>query len=318
MISFSRYKLIALILSVSGLIGSFSVLFLYFGGFERSISFDGGIRLSIIMPQDKSRQDIQNAASATGLPDPVIRLSSVKENKYDIELGPDVRDEISARIKKEEQAAIDRGEEPPGLTVAGEIEKKLLPELGISPEAVVSRETISAAYGSDLFGIAVQALLLTMVLIGLYLTFRFDFPFALGASVALLHDILFTVAFIGIARIEPSIPVVAAVLTIVGYSINDTIVIFDRIRSNIDDRSQAASPTIMDTAVNQTLSRTILTSLLTLISIVALIVGGATSLVDFALIILFGILIGTYSSIFVASPVVQVYEGLRLKFKRAA
>ncbi|MCB1168626.1 MAG: protein translocase subunit SecF, partial [Leptospiraceae bacterium] len=182
---------------------------------------------------------------------------------------------------------------------------------------VISKSAISASYGSELYKTAETSMIAAIVLIGLYLTFRFDFPFAVGASAALVHDLVLTIGFIGVMRIEPSVPVVAAVLTVLGYSINDTIVIFDRIRANIDDINQAAQPAIMDDAITQTLSRTILTSVLTLIAVVALIVGGATSLVDFAYIILFGIIVGTYSSIFVASHLVQVYTAFRKRFKRA-
>ncbi|MCB1137904.1 MAG: protein translocase subunit SecF [Leptospiraceae bacterium] len=321
---FSRFRNLFFLLSIVGMVALLGITFGYYNGFERSITFDGGIRLTIQLPKDMGREDLIKASEKAGLPGATARVVDYKRNQYDLEFGPDVRDRIRAEIedyeKQQEATVPPEGEQvkkKETRTVPGEIEKLILPELGLTPENVISKAAISASYGQELFIIAMESLALAIVLIGLYLTFRFDFPFAVGASAALVHDLIFTVGFIGVMRIEPSVPVVAAVLTVLGYSINDTIVIFDRIRANIDDINQAAQPAIMDDAINQTLSRTILTSLLTLIAVVALIVGGATSLVDFAYIILFGILIGTYSSIFVASHLVQVYSGLRRRMKKA-
>ncbi|MEQ8352607.1 MAG: protein translocase subunit SecF [Leptospiraceae bacterium] len=323
---FSRFRNLFFVLSLVGAVALFAVTYGHFGGFERSISFNGGVRLTIQLPDNLTRDDLLKAAEKAGLPGASARVVDFKRNQYDLEFGPDVRDRVKAEItafekKQEEQAAADEeaGKEPARRetrTVPGEIEKLILPELGITEKDVISKAAISPSYGQELFETALWSLGWAIGLIGVYLTFRFDFPFALGASAALVHDLIFTLGFIGVMRIEPSVPVVAAVLTVLGYSINDTIVIFDRIRANIDDINQAAQPAIMDEAITQTLSRTILTSLLTLIAVVALIVGGATSLVDFAYIILFGILIGTYSSIFIASHLVQVYTGFRRRLKK--
>lgn len=337
---FSRFKNLFFLLSVVGMVALLGITFGYYGGFERSITFDGGIRLTIQLPPDMGREELLEAAEKAGLPGATARVVDFKRNQFDLEFGPDVQDRIQAEINAYEDSLepspseeAPDGQPPAGVegqnpeegpagkkesrTVAGEIEKLILPVLNIGKENVISKAAISASYGQELFLIAIESMALAIVLIGLYLTFRFDFPFAVGASAALVHDLIFTVGFIGVMRIEPSVPVVAAVLTVLGYSINDTIVIFDRIRANIDDINQAADPSIMDDAINQTLSRTILTSVLTLIAVVALIVGGATSLVDFAYIILFGILIGTYSSIFIASHLVQVYTGWKKRSRKA-
>lgn len=325
--SFVKYRRYYLIFSLSGMALFFGATFGHFGGFARSISFDGGIRLSVVLPVDMSRDGVEAALKASGLENPVIRQTDVKENKYDIEFGPDVRDHFQTIVDKsnaEERKKFEEelknkpvleGQKRPIFverTVAGEIEKVLLPHLKIEPDKVVSREVISASYGSDLFMTSLKALFYALLIITAYVSFRFDFSYALGATIALLHDIAFTLGYIGIMQIEPSVPVVAAVLTLIGYSINDTIIIFDRIRGTISDRSDLASSTILDTAIKGTLSRTILTSFLTMLSIVAILVSGAESLKDFASILVFGIIIGTYSSICVASPIVQVYERMRL------
>jgi preprotein translocase subunit SecF len=325
--SFLKYRLYYLIFSLGGMALCFGLTYGYYGGFARSISFDGGIRLSIIFPPDMTREQIEAAVRASGLENPTIRQTDVKENKYDIEFGPDVRDRFQAMVDQsnaEERKRFEaelkarppaEGEKRPVFaekTVSGEIEKILLPHLKIKSENVISREVISASYGSDLFATSLKALFYALLIITAYVTFRFDFSFALGATVALVHDILFTLGYIGVMQIEPSVPVVAAVLTLIGYSINDTIIIFDRIRSTISDRADLASSSILDTAIRSTLSRTILTSFLTMLSIVAILVSGAESLTDFASILVFGIIIGTYSSICVASPIVQIYERMRL------
>ena len=163
---------------------------------------------------------------------------------------------------------------------------------------------------------AIRILIYTIIGIALYLSFRFDFPFAVGASIALIHDLLFTLGVIGILRIEPSIPVLAAVLTVLGYSINDTIVIFDRIRDNTEDRSQATSSSTINLSLTQTLSRTIVTSVLTLLAVLALLLGGERSLKDFAIVVLIGVFVGTYSSIFIATPSVKYYEQFRNWIRR--
>lgn len=326
--SFVKYRRYYLIFSLSGMALFFGATFGHFGGFARSIAFDGGIRLSVVLPADMSRDGVEAAVKASGLENPLIRQTDVTGNKYDIEFGPDVRDTYQAIVdkanaedrKKFEEELKNRpvveGEKRPLFvekTVAGEIEKVLLPHLKIESDKVVSREVISASYGADLLKTSLKALLYTMLLITVYVSFRFDFSYALGATLALLHDIIFTLGYIGIMQIEPSVPVIAAVLTLIGYSINDTIIIFDRIRGTISDRSDLTSSTILDTAIKGTLSRTILTSFLTMLSIVAILISGAESLKDFASILVFGIIIGTYSSICVASPIVQVYERMRLR-----
>lgn len=333
--SILKYKNYLILFSILGIAGSLGVTFGVHHGFARSISFNGGIRLTVMLPEGKERDFVEKAAQASGLDVPVIRLTDVRANKYDIEFGPDVRDRFQKQVdefnraEREKKDAADRaqreqmkkqGDVETGVkgifqerTVAGEIEKVLLPHLGVGAESVISREVISASYGTNLLMMSMKALFFSIALITVYITFRFDFSYALGAMVALLHDLIFTVGYIGVMQIQPSVPVVAAVLTLLGYSMNDTVIIFDRIRASVRDRTDLASSSILDHAILTTLNRTTLTSFLTMLSIVAILVSGAESLRDFAEVLIFGIIIGTYSSIFVASPVVQLYEKLRLK-----
>ncbi|MCB1172924.1 MAG: protein translocase subunit SecF [Leptospiraceae bacterium] len=325
--SFSRLKYQSLIFSGLVIILMFLGTYSIHGGFKRSIQFNGGIRLSIMMPGNKDKADLEKAVHQAGYKESLVRQTDPRLNAYDLEMGPDLRDEIDLQLRqkrKEQQKQIDaleaaNKEVPADLrvheSVSDVIARRVLEQMGLGPEQIISRETIAGSYGDQLGLLALRMMFFTLVAIGLYLTFRFDFPFALGASIALVHDVIMTIGFIGIMQIEPSIPVLAAVLTIVGYSINDTIVIFDRIRENINDRQQATLGATIDLAITQTLSRTIVTSVLTLLAALALFMGGESSLEDFALVLVFGLVIGTYSSIFVASNAVQIYEGLRDRFR---
>ena len=326
--NFSRFHTSFLIFSIIIIAVLFSIVYLYYGGFARSLSFDGGVRISLRLLPTMNKEGLQQAVTKAGFENVVIRLTEPRTNQWDLELGPEVRDQIAQEIDKKEQKRQQevqqlkkKGEPIPielrqSFSVADEVGSKLLPLLNLPRENIVSTETIAASYGEDLVAIALRILIYTIIAISIYLTFRFDFPFAIGASIALLHDLLFALAFIGVARIEPSIPVLAAVLTILGYSINDTIVIFDRIRSNTQERLQATSSSIIDLSVTQTLSRTIVTSLLTLMAVLAILIGGERSLRDFAIVVLFGVLIGTYSSVFVAAPCVFYYKRLREALRR--
>lgn len=168
----------------------------------------------------------------------------------------------------------------------------------------VSKEEVSALIGGTFMKQSLIALVLGLVGILLYITFRFEFAFALGGFVAILHDIVISVGLVVLFGQELSLIHVGAILTIAGYSINDTIVVFDRIRESLLLRRSGSIKSIMNEAVNATLSRTLLTSATTIITVLILSFFGGSALRDFSVMILIGLLVGTYSSIFVASPVV--------------
>ncbi len=316
---FSRYQVLFAVGSGIAILTLLGVTYFYHGGFARSLTFDGGIRFSIILPPDSGEKELLSASIQAGFEKPLIRLVDSRSNQWDLEFGPGVRDKIATQLKKEKlnqdstqapKSSVSN-EVRPSSSTAEEVAKQLLPFLKIPSESIVSRETIAASYGKNLSKLALRILIYTLVAVGMYLTFRFDLVFALGASVALLHDLLLTLGFIGAMQIEPSIPVLAAVLTLLGYSINDTIVIFDRIRENVKERTQVISSANLDLSITQTLSRTIVTSILTLVAIFALLAGGERTLRDFALVLLFGIVVGSYSSIFIAAPFVRFFDKIR-------
>lgn len=149
----------------------------------------------------------------------------------------------------------------------------LIADFGIDKSNVLSANQVGAIVGGELSSTGITLLGLTMAIILAYISFRFQFKFALGAIVALTHDLILTVAFIGFFQIKPSVPIIAALLTLLGYSINDTIVVFDRIRENASGNLDQTFGQTINSAINQTLGRTFNTSFATLISIVAIIIG---------------------------------------------
>jgi SecD/SecF fusion protein len=166
-----------------------------------------------------------------------------------------------------------------------------------------SKEEVSALIGGSFMRESLIALGLGLIGIAIYITIRFEFSFALGAFVALLHDVVISVGVVVLLGRELSLIHVGAILTIAGYSINDTIVIFDRIRETVLIRTGAIKD-IMNEAINATLSRTILTSATTIVTVAILSLYGGSALRDFSIMILVGLVVGTYSSVFVASPIV--------------
>jgi SecD/SecF fusion protein len=188
--------------------------------------------------------------------------------------------------------------------------KEAFPDRGV---VAVSQEKVGPQIGVEFAKRALFALLLGIVGILIYVTIRFEFSFALATVAALLHDVIITLGLFALIGGELSLVMVGAILTIAGYSVNDTIVVFDRIRDGLKQGERGSTQVLMNTAINQTLGRTILTGGTTLLSVGALYFFGGAVLRDFSFAILVGILVGTYSSIFVASPIVLWWSKLRGK-----
>jgi preprotein translocase subunit SecF len=175
------------------------------------------------------------------------------------------------------------------------------------------KETVGPKVGKELVLAAILAILWATVFILFYIMWRFELRFGIGAIVAMIHDVIVTIGIFSIFDIEISIAIVAALLTIVGYSLNDTIVVFDRIRENFKSLKRQAFDYagVINQSINETLSRTIITSGTTMMVVVILFFFGGEILKDFAFALICGILIGTYSSIFVASPILVEFEARR-------
>ena len=193
------------------------------------------------------------------------------------------------------------------LGSSSEISEKLTTALG---ETFTLRrvESVGPKIGKELQTDALKAISLALLLILIYIAFRFDRYYALGSVMALIHDVLITLGVFSLLGYEINLSIVAAFLTIVGYSLNDTIVVFDRIRENIPKYMKKTIDDVVNIALNETLNRTVITSLTTMMVVVILFVWGGKVINLFAFALIIGVFIGTYSSLFVASPVMAYFE----------
>ena len=190
----------------------------------------------------------------------------------------------------------------PGLTDA--VKKSLAGALGADKFEVLGVEVVGPSVGAELRRNGLLSILFSLALILVYVAFRFDLSFAPGAVAALGHDVAITIGIFCILGREFTLPTIGALLTIVGYSLNDTIVVYDRIRENLRRYPRRDLGEVINVSLNETLSRTILTSVTTLMAVLALMIFGGPIIRDFSLALFIGVLIGTYSSIFVASPMI--------------
>ncbi|TES88143.1 MAG: protein translocase subunit SecF [Desulfobacteraceae bacterium] len=175
--------------------------------------------------------------------------------------------------------------------------------------AVMAGALMGAVYLLSIFNVSVPYLMAAALIVTLSLFWFLELKYAMGAIVALIHDVTITIGIFSIFNIEFTLPIIAALLTIIGYSLNDTIIIFDRIRENLRKYQKETPELLINRSVNETLSRTILTSSTTLVVVVALFVLGGGIIHDFAFAMIIGVFIGTYSSIYVASPILLAWQG---------
>ncbi|WZL71533.1 protein translocase subunit SecF [Clostridiaceae bacterium 35-E11] len=258
-------------------------------GFNLGIDFTGGTMMQIDLGKEVNVSEIQGITTKFDLNAEIIHIG---QNKHEI------------MIKTKED--LDNKERKEIFDVFKE-------KYDLKDEAFRQSEQFGPSVGKEMQKKALMAVGIAAVGMLIYITFRFEFKFGLAAIVALLHDILMMLAVFAIFRIQINSSFVAAMLTIVGYSINDTIVVFDRIRENIKYMKKRDYVGIVEESINQTLVRSINTSLTTLITIAALYILGVESIQQFALPLIAGIAIGTYSSIFIASPVWVVWKEWEMK-----
>jgi preprotein translocase subunit SecF len=189
-------------------------------------------------------------------------------------------------------------------TVAEAVSEQLAVSFGAGTFTIERTETVGPKIGAELEQKAALAILFSFALTLVYLAIRFESRFGLAAVIATAHDMIVTLGFLALFKVEIALPTVAAILTIVGYSLNDTIVVFDRIRENLNSKGgRKEDPVLLvNRSINETLPRTVLTSGTTLAVLLALLVIGGAVIRDFTIVLILGVVIGTYSSIFVASP----------------
>lgn len=298
-INFLKYKYIAIGASWVFIIALTAGTILS-GGFNYGIDFIGGYKI-IAKFQDNS------------IDEGVIRKALSDFNPTVQQIGEDTKNQFIITTKLEDTAsAAVKGSTDQTSYSKYDLLKKMLNEKfpGVS---IGSEETVGPSIGEYLRKSAWKLTLMAVVMMSIYLAFRFEFKYAVGGMVCLFHDMAMSIAFCGIMGIEINIQVLAALLTLYGYSINDTIVIFDRIRETDQLRGKTTFADVINKAITQTLARTLLTGVTTLFAVLVLYLIGGEALHDFSFVLLFGILIGTYSSVYIASPAVLAWEAFRVK-----
>jgi preprotein translocase subunit SecF len=194
---------------------------------------------------------------------------------------------------------------------AARVDAALTKEFGPGKTEIRRTEMVGPQVGKDLRNKGAQAIFFAIIGILVYITFRFEFRFGVGAMLALFHDVLIVLGLFSLLDLEIDLTVVAGFLALVGYSVNDTVIVCDRIRENLGKLHTRPLPEIINRSINETLSRTVMTSGLTLMAVLALYLVGGSVIHNFAFALLAGIIVGTYSSIFIASPVLIFWENFR-------
>ncbi len=256
----------------------FSLVSIISKGLNPGIDFTGGFQVEVSYQQSPEIESIRNNLSAAGFNDAIVQNSG---SATDIMIRIAPREGLDSRT----------------------VGKLIIDNLNQSSNSVelMSSEYVSAQVGEELTEQGGLAMVFALIMIMIYIVFRFQWKFSIGAVMALIHDVLITIGVFSIFQITFDLAVLAAILAVVGYSLNDTIVIFDRIRENFRSMRRAETLDILNSSITQTISRTMITSSTTLMVLLALYIMGGQSLQGFSLALIIGVLIGTYSSIFIAS-----------------
>lgn len=286
MIDFLKYRYVCAVFSAM-LIATFIGGFIYRGGFSYSVDFTGGTQLKVRFDKPLSADALRDALSKGSARD----WKSIQV----VEFSPT---EFRVRVKNVD-------------TDMQALAQHLLEDIAKADAdnhvEMQSIDSVGAAVGETLKKKSMYAIFWGLLAMLAYITIRFKFAYAMGAVLALAHDALVIGAVFIVLGKEISIDVIAAILAILGYSVNDTIVIFARIRENLGIMPTKSLTEVVNTSLNQTLRRTILTSVATLLVVAALFVLGGDALRDFSLALLLGIMFGTYSSIYIASPIMMLF-----------
>jgi preprotein translocase SecF subunit len=284
-IPFMRFSRMAIIASCAALLAS-ALLFLTIG-LNLGIDFKGGtlIEVRAVDTEQADLSGIRSKISALGLGD--IEIQGFGEP-------------TDALIRIEAQSG---GEDAQQIAI-----EKVQETLGFDAYDYRRVEVVGPKISSELAKTGTIAVIVTLIGVLLYIWFRFEWQFAIGAIAALTHDVILTIGFFVVVQLEFNLSSIAAILTIVGYSLNDTVVVYDRIREILRKYKQRMIEDLIDLAVNQTLSRTLLTSVTTLLALGALFFFGGAVIRSFVAAMIWGVVIGTYSSIFIAAPILVWFK----------
>lgn len=281
----SKRKIAAIISGILLLIGLFSLIF--HKGLRLGIDFQGGTLVQMQFEENVQVSDIRSALENVG-------MGSAEIQQFGAE------NEVLIRVLQ--------GSGQQGTEASEQIQSALSTNIPDNPFEVRRLEQVGPEIGSELRGQAVLAILSALLGIVIYISIRFEFKFAIASIVALVHDILITLGVFSLLDLEITLAIIAAFLTIVGYSLNDTIVVFDRVRENLKSLRRETYEHIVNLSINQSLSRTVVTSVTTFLVVSILFLFGGEVIKNFAFALVIGVIIGTYSSVFVASPVIVEWE----------
>ncbi len=288
-INFMRTRKIALTMSIVVFVAA--VISLFWHGLNLGIDFTGGVVVEVNYPQAMQTQTVRTTLQKAGFNNFVVQHFGSPQD-------------IMIRLQ------------PRKDQVAKTVGAQVVSALQTQNSKVVEKQVnvVGPQVGNELRTKGYLALIVTLIMIFIYLLVRFEWRLALGAVAATLHDLVFVVGIFSFVRLDFNLDVLAAVLAVLGYSVNDTVVVFDRIRENFKRMRRGDSIEIINAAINQTLSRTIMTSGMTLLVVIALLAVGGPSLRGFSLALLIGIGVGTYSSIYIASATAYMLGVSRQNF----
>ena len=276
-------------IAIAALLMIASITLIVTKGLNYGLDFNGGVSLTIDYDQPVQINDVRTALTKGGIDNPVVQsLGGTRE--------------VSIRVQpKDDPAAVQADGKVNLDRISADVSKML--QVSRADAKVKDKEFISAEVGAELRTDGLWAALFVMLGIGFYLGIRFERRFAFAAILTEFHDVLVTLGILALVQREFDMTVLASVLAVIGYSINDKVVVFDRIRELFRVARKAEPEEVLNRSINNTLSRTIITSLFTSITMAALFFFGGTAVHGFAVTMLIGIVVGTLSSIFVASPI---------------
>ncbi len=302
-------------------------------GIEKGVDFAGGTLIQIQFPSNANIDDIKSGLKIMGLNKSSVQQYGEKQkNEYlirtnmpittsqgfntDLETALESKTGLKAKTRRVEMVGPQIGKDIQRKAYLAIFYALILLTIYISGRfelkwmlsGVVAAALIGAVYILSIFDVSMPVLIIAAFVVALVVFWFLELKYAMGAIVALMHDIMITTGIFSILGIELTLPIVAALLTIIGYSLNDTIIVFDRIRENLKKYHKNPLDININKSINETLNRTILTSLTTLGVVVALFTLGGSIIHDFAFAMIIGVLVGTYSSIFVASPILLTWQ----------
>ena len=251
-------------------------------GLNYGIDFRGGILIEVQVPAGASIGAMRESLGSLGLGEVTLQ-----------EFG--APDDILIRVERQE------GGEVAQLAAVGAVKDRLVEDLGADLD-YRRTEFVGPKVGAELISSGIKAVIFALLAMMAYIWFRFEWQFSLGAVAALLHDVILTIGMFAITGLEFNLATVAAILLIVGYSLNDTVVVYDRVRENLRKYKKLVLVEVLNRSINDTLTRTLMTSITTMLALLALYILGGAIIADFSIALIWGVLVGTYSSIFIAAP----------------